>query len=232
MRISFNQVKDQEATIPLTLSDSWAAHAVDQVDENIDVISPERHLKNRTLTGELVLRRVDDVVVISGKIHTQVQLICSRCAKHFSYPIHNHFTALFSKDPAMAGVGHIETHGPDQGKPVGQNRGFARHAHDGFIPDPAATPDLSDFGQEDSSEDKGNTGQDLDITYISGDTIDLADVVAEQLRLTIPFQPLCKEDCKGMCPQCGADWNVGRCACAKISQENPFSVLKKLKLKN
>ena len=114
----------------------------------------------------------------------------------------------------MAGIGHLET---SQGvsKPAGQNKGFARHAHD--------------FG---SSEDEksGESGQDLDITYLSQDYIELGDVLTEQLRLEIPFQPLCKESCRGICTQCGADLNAGRCACAKISKQSPFRALKNLKL--
>lgn len=72
-------------------------------------------------------------------------------------------------------------------------------------------------------------GNDLDITYLSEDTIDLKAVLTEQLQLQVPFQPLCREDCKGICFNCGADLNVGRCACAKVTKANPFAALKELK---
>jgi uncharacterized protein len=78
--------------------------------------------------------------------------------------------------------------------------------------------------------DTVDTAKDLDITYLSQDFIDLADVLTEQLRLQVPFQPLCKDSCKGMCANCGADLNVGRCACQKLVKNSPFSVLKDLKL--
>ena len=47
-----------------------------------------------------------------------------------------------------------------------------------------------------------------------------------------PFVILCKEDCKGLCPTCGADLNEGPCACDSsddIDPDNPFAVLKNLK---
>ncbi len=84
-----------------------------------------------------------------------------------------------------------------------QNHGKARHAHD--------------YAADDEV--------DLDITYLKSEYIELGDVISEQLRLQIPFQPLCKDDCKGICANCGADLNKGRCACSKIKGSTPFSAL-------
>ena len=41
--------------------------------------------------------------------------------------------------------------------------------------------------------------------------IDLGPLVREYLILEIPIRPLCREDCKGLCPICGEDWNVSTC---------------------
>lgn len=113
----------------------------------------------------------------------------------------------------MAGVAHLASDRNGASAPVGRNKGKARHAH------------------EQETEWKSNeSGQDLDITYISEDFIDLADILTEQIQLQIPFQPLCREDCRGMCPQCGADQNHGRCACAKLTKTNPFSILRDFKV--
>ena len=40
-------------------------------------------------------------------------------------------------------------------------------------------------------------------------------MLREQFVLAVPFAPLCREDCKGLCPQCGIDLNTGTCACEK-----------------
>lgn len=71
-----------------------------------------------------------------------------------------------------------------------------------------------------------SAGQDLEITYLTQDFIDLSETLAEQLMLQVPFQPLCQTACKGICQTCGTDLNKGRCACEKVAQQSPFSVLK------
>jgi uncharacterized protein len=43
--------------------------------------------------------------------------------------------------------------------------------------------------------------------------LDLMDSVREELILAAPEFPLCREDCRGLCPRCGADLNQGPCGC-------------------
>ena len=45
-------------------------------------------------------------------------------------------------------------------------------------------------------------------------TIDLRPALREQWLLAAPGFALCREDCKGLCPRCGADLNLGPCGCA------------------
>jgi uncharacterized protein len=47
--------------------------------------------------------------------------------------------------------------------------------------------------------------------------------------MAIPMKPLCREDCRGLCPECGADWNAGDCACEKTKVDPRLEVLKGLK---
>lgn len=56
--------------------------------------------------------------------------------------------------------------------------------------------------------------QDKRILFLS-DEIDLLSGIREDLMLNIPVKPLCKEDCRGLCPQCGTDLNEGECTCRK-----------------
>lgn len=44
--------------------------------------------------------------------------------------------------------------------------------------------------------------------------IDLSEPVREEVALAVPGFPLCREDCAGLCPHCGADLNLGPCGCA------------------
>lgn len=53
----------------------------------------------------------------------------------------------------------------------------------------------------------------LGVLEIAGDTLDTRPLVAEQVLLELPTHPLCREDCAGLCPTCGADLNLGPCGC-------------------
>ncbi len=44
--------------------------------------------------------------------------------------------------------------------------------------------------------------------------IDVTEAVREELVLRLPAFPLCRPECKGLCPRCGADLNAGPCHCA------------------
>jgi uncharacterized protein len=71
--------------------------------------------------------------------------------------------------------------------------------------------------------------EDLDLFPYDGDAIDLEPLVREQVILAVPYAPLCREECAGLCPQCGADLNAGPCGCEKPVDPR-FAALKGLKL--
>lgn len=53
----------------------------------------------------------------------------------------------------------------------------------------------------------------LEVRFFADPVLDLVELAAEQFELALPMKPLCREDCEGLCPACGADLNRGRCAC-------------------
>lgn len=67
-------------------------------------------------------------------------------------------------------------------------------------------------------------------------TIDLVPLIQAALLVEVPLVPLCREDCKGLCPQCGVNLNEETCDCTGQAEEpaadNPFAVLKDLKLED
>lgn len=71
---------------------------------------------------------------------------------------------------------------------------------------------------------------DLDISEFDGETIDLSEVVREQILLAVPEQVFCRPDCRGLCAECGSDLNAGTCACDKRETDPRWAELKKLKL--
>ncbi|HOC17310.1 MAG TPA: DUF177 domain-containing protein [Vicinamibacterales bacterium] len=54
---------------------------------------------------------------------------------------------------------------------------------------------------------------DLGTAYYRDERIDLGQLLREQFYLAIPMKPLCRESCRGLCPQCGTNLNTGTCAC-------------------
>lgn len=60
--------------------------------------------------------------------------------------------------------------------------------------------------------------------------LDLAAVCWEEFMLALPVTPLCKPDCKGLCPQCGADRNRGICSCAPEEGDPRLAILRGLKV--
>ena len=58
--------------------------------------------------------------------------------------------------------------------------------------------------------------------------IDLDAVVHDELSLGMPLAPLCKEDCRGLCPTCGTDLNVEPCAGHGEESDSPFASLRDL----
>ncbi len=63
-----------------------------------------------------------------------------------------------------------------------------------------------------------------------GKEIDLAPAVREQILLSAPASPLCREDCKGLCPTCGKDLNEGECGCDRTAVDPRWAALKGIQL--
>lgn len=72
-------------------------------------------------------------------------------------------------------------------------------------------------------------------------TIDLIPLIEAAILVDLPLVPLCADDCKGLCPDCGTNLNTGTCTCGEKRAEeqrsfdqaaNPFSVLQGLDLRS
>ena len=71
--------------------------------------------------------------------------------------------------------------------------------------------------------------EDPDAHVIENDQIDLLPMVRENILLAVPIGPLCREDCPGFCPQCGADLSEGACGCDGTVQDPRWAALDALK---
>src|SRR5262249_7569169 len=123
MKIFIHELTDQETELDFTQEEAWVRDSVERVDERTDGQSgveaihdllpkkaaPAKKPPERSVQAHFSLRKVDDVVVVNGSIQTEIHLLCSRCAAPFQFETSPRFSALFCKDPVMAGIGHLES---------------------------------------------------------------------------------------------------------------------------
>jgi uncharacterized protein len=83
-----------------------------------------------------------------------------------------------------------------------------------------------------TKEDLELKAEELELSYYQGDFIDLMPIFCEQIILQIPLKPLCREDCKGLCPHCGINLNNTSCNCHLEFVDQRLAVLKNFRIKN
>ncbi|WEK56236.1 MAG: DUF177 domain-containing protein [Candidatus Cohnella colombiensis] len=60
---------------------------------------------------------------------------------------------------------------------------------------------------------------------VSEDRIEIAPFIAEELLVQLPYAPLCREDCKGLCPECGTNRNEQSCDCNTVAIDPRLAAL-------
>jgi uncharacterized protein len=73
------------------------------------------------------------------------------------------------------------------------------------------------------------TEAEMSVSVFDGEAIDVDEIVKEQILLAVPTRMLCREDCKGICPECGTDRNTGECNCVTKEIDPRWAALKNLK---
>lgn len=68
----------------------------------------------------------------------------------------------------------------------------------------------------------------FDYDASSADEVDTLADIRDELILSHPERYLCKDDCKGLCPNCGTNLNTAKCKCSSEQSQSPFSKLKKI----
>jgi uncharacterized protein len=100
---------------------------------------------------------------------------------------------------------------------------------------PVELPVKADFALEyisgseyESTEVAELTEAEMSVSVFDGRAIDVDEIVKEQILLTVPTRMLCREDCKGLCPECGTDRNTGDCTCVTNDIDPRWAALKNL----
>ena len=68
----------------------------------------------------------------------------------------------------------------------------------------------------------------MDMGFYQGEELDMKELIREQIMLNIQMKPLCDENCRGICSQCGTDLNTDTCSCETKTIDSRLEVLKKL----
>lgn len=88
--------------------------------------------------------------------------------------------------------------------------------------------DIIESFKETERFERGEENENPDIIGFSGDSIDLDEHVYSGLVVSLPGKHLCREDCKGLCPECGANLNDGPCKCDTRPTDPRFDILDSL----
>jgi uncharacterized protein len=85
-------------------------------------------------------------------------------------------------------------------------------------------PDTNEFGgmEIEIKASESNVG------FYQGPGLELNEILQEQVLLAVPLQRLCREECKGICPECGQDRNESNCECQTQRIDERWSALRNL----
>lgn len=87
------------------------------------------------------------------------------------------------------------------------------------------------LGVDAGREELSVTGAEAEIGYYTGEGLLLEDVLREQVLLAVPLKVLCRQDCKGLCPQCGKNLNLESCECVTTMADPRWSALEDIRNK-
>lgn len=152
-----------------------------------------------------VRREKGTTVILKARVTSVMEVTCGRCLEPFTVPVAADVETRFVPPADFAKV-TAET--------------AARAG--GLKAETLETEDAESVVDEDV----------LGLAEYRDETIDLGEVVREQLYLALPMKPLCQEDCKGLCPVCGVNRNRETCACQQEWVDPRMAALAEWKSRN
>lgn len=87
------------------------------------------------------------------------------------------------------------------------------------------------LGTDAGKEEISVTSAEAEVGYYQGEGLLLEDTLREQVLLCVPLKAICREDCKGLCPHCGANLNQQQCSCAETLADPRWAALKEIRSK-
>jgi len=143
------------------------------------------------------LVKQDGPIAVTGTLEGTAIRQCVRCLAEYSDPLYVSLYAEYLPQVGAAAKSAQAEHG---------RKGVRRTAQ------PVEPTEEADEEDE--------------LYWYQGDHLDLAPMLREQVILAAPMQPLCREECLGLCSQCGQNLNERRCGCPPAQAPSPFRVLR------
>lgn len=158
-------------------------------------------------SGKVVF--TDPGFYLTGHLGYDQSLICTRCLASFTEPVEADVELLLLVEEPPIGEKGGDVGGAggrwEDGSEAGEHRGGLR------------------------GEEVELAEEDLGVLTLTGETFDTDPILREQLQLNIPMKPLCRPECKGLCPVCGTDRNEGECSCTDQPKDPRWQALAGLK---
>ncbi|WP_051308955.1 YceD family protein [Desulfogranum japonicum] len=73
--------------------------------------------------------------------------------------------------------------------------------------------------------------EELDTIELDEPSIDLIEIIRQQILLSLPVKKICSTECKGICSYCGVNLNTESCRCSQQANNSPFAILAEYKKK-
>jgi len=231
MKVQLHEIKEAPTILDFTTDDTWIVDTLKLVDEAEDSdfeppaglrpkgvpLPASRQAPKRELDVHIEMRRLEETYIISGRYNGYLHLLCSRSGSPFRWKGQGRFQCIYSRDPVLAG----------EADPGDRKHPKIGHANT-----------VLRVGQHDPTQE-GLENEDIEITHLTGDHINLADILEEQLNVHKPYRPLCDEGGGTLpCEGCGDGAKVSgprtgkRTANDSIGRApSPFEALRGMKLK-
>ncbi|MDR0827222.1 MAG: DUF177 domain-containing protein [Desulfovibrio sp.] len=172
------------------------------------------------IRAEIFVLPQDDGVLFRGRLKGRVTLPCDRCAGE----------ALVDLDYAFD---EFEPYPPEALSPHADKKGRAAKKHGRDV---SNTPlkGIASAGKSVNPIETLDAETDQAVIRFAlrgqGFEINPAALAWEEFSLSLPAKPLCKNDCRGLCPVCGANLNLEPCSCADDAGDPRLRILRSIKL--
>lgn len=158
------------------------------------------------LSVSLDLAKAEDIITVTGVLEGTALRQCVRCLKEYEDPLAFSVHAAYVREGKGAKKDVKGAGRPEKAADARKGRGAPTKAE----------PDV----EEDEGDDR--------YTY-QGDHVELAAMLREHIILAAPMQPLCQDECAGLCVHCGKDLNEGPCHCPPAPPASRIRVVKSTK---